>query len=129
MARVTKGDDMFTKKIINNMMVLTGTLRIEDSPTAMGIMGELNYLADTYKSIIIDITELEFCNSYCINLFSKFVIHHHDDCTLITIKYVGTIPWQKKMLTNLTRVSKNLKVVEKCSPVESEIYGYHYQRD
>jgi hypothetical protein len=119
-ARVTKGDDMFTKKIINNMMVLTGTLRIEDSPTAMGIMGELNYLADTYKSIIIDITELVFCNSYCINLFSKFIINHHDDdSTLITIVYVKTIPWQKKMLTNLTRVSKNLKVVEKCSPVES----------
>ena len=112
-----EGGGMFTKSIINNMMFLTGTLRIQDSASSMGLMGELNYLADTFKSIIIDITELEFCNSYCINLFSKFVIHHHDDCTLITIKYVGTIPWQKKMLTNLTRISRNLNVVQECSPL------------
>jgi len=89
-----------------------GSFRLSQMEEYAPIVQLLNDLADREpKTITLDLRQLEFLNSFGINIVSKFVIKVRQQKNIqIVVKGSNRIPWQGKSLKNLQRLMPSLQL-------------------
>lgn len=90
-----------------------GTLRLSGTDAYQPMLDMMQQvLAEKPRSVVLDLTQLEFLNSSGINLLAKFTIELRKQPE-VGLKVLGStkIPWQAKSLPNLQKLHKSVELV------------------
>lgn len=90
-----------------------GTLRLSGTDAYQPMLDMMQQvLAEKPRSVVLDLTQLEFLNSSGINLLAKFTIELRKQPE-VGLKVLGStkIPWQAKSLPNLQKLHKSVELI------------------
>jgi len=105
MKKINEKDYHATLKEEQNILFLSGRLRLSGQDAYRPIIELFEQLVALEGDITLDIQNLEFLNSSGIAMFSRFMLSCRKRGTgIITVLGSKEIAWQKKSLTNLQRL-------------------------
>lgn len=84
---------------------LEGSFMLNGNEEYKPVFDLLMQSANEYDAVIIDLRAMEFLNSSGINTLTRFVIQvRNAQSTQLTVKGYEDIPWQTRLLKNLSRL-------------------------